>query len=365
MRPVNPLLVLSVACLFWTLTPFESTAKEIISDDSTRPVFREIWAYLMQGEEKELTGTEPITDLCYFGVGLTREGRIVDKFAKPAIVFKNGRKPRVEVVVAELSNSSLMHFSLDPEYGVRPLLIDDICRLSEEFDGVQIDFEAVFSDDAEYFFGFLKELRQKLPAGKMLSVALPARFEQIADAYDYVRIAPIVDRIVIMAYDEHWSTSSPGPVASLAWCAKVAEYARGAVASDKLVMGLPLYGRAWQDKRLARALRFRNVLDIVAEKKSTPNYTSDLGAYFEYSENVVVKVFYDDTRTILEKLKLYRAKNIASVSFWRIGQGPPELWSSIGVDSGMTPEIGEGVAVSSSENAPDTSMLAQWPLRTP
>jgi spore germination protein len=355
MRPRNSVLVLSVACLLCTLAALDSSAKEII-DDSTRPVFREIWAYLMQGEEKELTGTEPITDLCYFGVGLSKDGRIVDKITKPAVVFKNGLKPRVDVVVAELSNSALMHFSLDPEYGVRTLLIDDICRLSADFDGVQIDFEAVTGDDAEYFFGFLGELKQKLPAGKMLSVALPARFQQVTDAYDYTRIAPIVDRIVVMAYDEHWSTSSPGPVASLAWCAKVAEYARGAVPGDKLVMGLPLYGRAWQDKRLARALRFRNIQDIVAEKKSTPNYASELGAWFEYSENVVVKVFYDDSRTILEKLQLYRSKNIASVSFWRIGQGPPELWSSIGVDSGNESAISNEAAVSTSENAQGSSL---------
>ena len=324
-----------------------------INDDATRPIFKEIWAYLMQGEEKELTGIEPITDLCYFGVGLTKDGRLAGAIARPSIVFRNGLKPRVDVVVAELSNSALMHFSMDPEYGVRPLLIDDICRLSADFDGVQIDFEAVSGDDAAYFSGFLTELKQKLPAGKMLSVALPARFSQISDAYDYTQIAPIVDRVVIMAYDEHWSTSAPGPVASLAWCAKVGEYARGAVRGDKLIMGLPLYGRAWQDKTLARALRFRNVLDIVAKKNSTPIYASELGAYFEYSESVVVKVFYDDTRTILEKLQLYRAKNIASVSFWRIGQGPPELWSALGVDSAMTSETGDTVAVSPAANASD------------
>ncbi|MGA2974383.1 MAG: glycosyl hydrolase family 18 protein [Spirochaetia bacterium] len=355
MRLSNSLLVPSIVFLLCALTPFELRAQQIISDDSTRPVFKEIWAYLMRGEEKELTGTEPITDLCYFGVGLSKDGRIVDKATKPAIVFKNGQKPRVDIVVAELSNSALMHFSLDPEYGVRPLLIDDICRLSADFDGVQIDFEAVSADDAEYFFGFLKELKQKLPDGKMLSVALPARFEQVADAYDYARVGSIVDRIVIMAYDEHWSTSSPGPVASLAWCAKVAAYARGAVAGDKLVMGLPLYGRAWQDKRLARALRFRNILDIAAENKAMPNYASELGAWFEYSENVVVKVFYDDMRTIMEKLQLYRSKNIASVSFWRIGQGPSELWSSIGLDSGNAFAITDETAVSTPGSAPGSS----------
>jgi len=349
MRPAMRVVAVFLACVLGALASGVSEAREILSDDQAKPVFKEIWAYLMQGEEKELTGAEPITRLCYFAASLARDGRITDTIARPAVTLQDGRQPRIDLVIAELSNDSLMHFSLDPEYGVRPLLIDDICRVSEAFDGVQIDFEAVSRDDAEYFFGFLKDLKARLPAGKQLSIAVPARTVPVTDAYDYTRIAPIVDRLVIMAYDEHWSTSAPGPVASLPWCAKVVEYAQSVVENEKIVMGLPLYGRAWQDKRLSRALRFKNVQDLVAEKKSTPSYASDLGAYFEYSENVVVKVFYDDKRTTLEKLSLYAAKSISSVSFWRIGQGPPELWSSIeneDLGTASSPDGGHAEAVS-------------------
>jgi len=302
-----------------------------------RPSFREIWAYLMRGEQGELTGSEPITDLCYFGVGLTREGRITTAVERPRITFTDGRTPRIHLVISELSNESLMHFSLDPEYGVTPLLIDDICRTAQPFDGVQIDFEAVARSDAPYFYDFLGQLRAALPAGKPLSVAVPAHTEPVADAYDYSRIAAVADRLVIMAYDEHWSASSPGPVASLPWCSKVVDFAQGAVAADKIIMGIPLYGRAWQDKRLARALRFKNVQDIVAEKGSTTSYDSDLGAWFEYSENVLVKVFFDDARTIADKLHLYQDRKIDSVSFWRIGLGFPELWDSIGLAAPTDP----------------------------
>jgi len=165
-----------------------------VADESARPVFKEIWAYLLQGEEKELTGIEPITDLCYFGASLTREGRITDTVARPAVTLKNGLKPAIHLVIAELSNYALMHFSLDPDYGVRPLLIEDICRVTEGFDGVQIDFESVSRDDADHFFDFLKELRGRLPAGKKMSVAAPARTGLIADAYDYSRIAPLDGR---------------------------------------------------------------------------------------------------------------------------------------------------------------------------
>ena len=292
-----------------------------------RPAFKEIWAYLMRGEEGGLTGTEPITDLCYFAVNLTKEGRITETVTRPAANSAMRAAPRMHLVVTELSNEALMHFSLDPEYGVRPHLIDDICRVSEGFDGVQIDFESVSRDDAEYFFDFLKGLRSSLPAGRILSVAVPARTKLIADAYDYSRIAAVADKLIVMAYDEHWSTSAPGPVASLPWCAKVADYSVGTIDRGKIVMGVPLYGRAWQDKRLSRALRFKNIQDIVAEKGSETNYSSELGAWFEYSENVVVKVFYDDERSLLEKLNLYKARDVESVSFWRIGLGPEAFWN--------------------------------------
>jgi spore germination protein YaaH len=300
------------------------------ADRSAKPVFREIWAYLMRGEEDTLTGAEPITDLCYFSASLTRNGRITEKIVRPAVALREGVRPSVHLVITELSNQALMHFSLEPSYGVRPLLIEDICRIAEGFDGIQIDFESVSREDADNFHGFLKELRSRLPPEKRLSVAVPARTRPVADAYDYTRIAPIVDRLVVMAYDEHWSSSAPGPVASLPWCSKVVDYAKGSVERDKIVMGLPLYGRAWQDKKLARALRFESVQDLVAETNSQTSYARELGAYFQYSESVVVTVFYDDIRSILEKLRLYRTRDICSVSFWRIGLGPALLWKAIG-----------------------------------
>ncbi len=346
---VRAALLLSAFAL-GTLSVCVSEPRNPVADASVKPAFKEIWGYLLRGEEKELTGAEPFTELFYFGASLTKDGRITDVITRPAVPLKSGVQPRIHLVIGELSNDSLMHFSLDPKYGVRPLLLEDIYRASESFDGVQIDFESVSPDDAEHFFAFLRELKARLPVGKMLSVAVPARTRLVPDAYDYSRIAPLVDRIVIMAYDEHWSTSSPGPVASLPWCAKVVDYAKSTIENDKIVMGLPLYGRAWPDKKLARALRFERVQDIIAETNSTTSYASELGAYFEYSENVVVKVFYDDARSIMEKLQLYKARNINAVSFWRIGQGPPELWSGIqNTGSGNLPAPEVGRATSSSD----------------
>jgi spore germination protein len=308
-----------------------------VPEEQPAPAFREIWAYLMRGEEKELLGSEPLTDVCWFSAGLTRMGRITEKIARPTLKTGAGSPPAIHLVVAELSNPALLHFALDARYGVRPLLIDDICRVAEPFDGVQIDFESMAKDDADSFVAFLGELRARLPSSKKLSVALPARMTAIADAYEYTRIAPLVDRMIIMAYDEHWSTSAPGPVASLPWCAKVVDFARSVVDPAKLVMGLPLYGRAWQDKRLARALRFSHVQDLVAEKGRETSYSAEKGSTFEYTESVVVTVYFEDLRSLLEKLRLYESRAVGAVSFWRIGQGPPRLWGTLAVATGEGP----------------------------
>jgi Glycosyl hydrolases family 18 len=299
------------------------------AEQTKKLVFKEVWGYLLRGKESALTGGEPFTHICYFSANLSNEGRIPEVIPRPVVIREDGSRPEIHLVVADLSNSSLMHFSLSPAYGVRPLLIEDICRVSREFDGVQIDFEAVSPDDAQSFWDFLQELRRQLAPGKMLSVAVPPRTGPASDAYLYSKIAPIVDRVVIMAYDEHWSSSSPGPVASLPWCSEVLDYTQSVVQNDKIVIGLPLYGRAWQDKRLARALGFQNVQDIIAEENARTSYQSELGPFFEYSESVKVKVFYDNVRSIREKLQLYQSKNVASVAFWRIGLSPPDLWSSI------------------------------------
>jgi spore germination protein len=302
-----------------------------------RPAFEEIWAYLVRGEESRLAGTEPITDICYVGAYLSRNGRIVGGIPRPSVTTRGGTKPRIHLVVPETANMALTHFAVDPRYGVRPQLIEDIIRVAQDFDGVQIDFEAVARDDAGAFHDFLRALRAALPAEKTLSIAVPARTKTIADAWEYARIATIVDRMVIMAYDEHWSTSAPGPVASLAWCASVADFAKTAIPTGKIIMGLPLYGRAWQDKQLARALRFDNTQDLVGKTGSEIGYASETGPSFTYTETVVVSVFFEDARSLGEKLGLYATRGIPAVSFWRVGQGPPEVWGSMDLKSAAAP----------------------------
>jgi len=287
--------------------------------------FREIWAYLLKGEESFLTSALPVSDLCYFSAEINAYGELTGIPDVKKLAAYKGRK---HLVIAEVGSYSLTHFCLDPAYPVRDALVQSIIAAAVPYDGVQIDFEAIPVRDRDNFVQFLGLLKKGL-GEKVLSVALPARLSEAGDVLGYVRIAEIVDRIIIMAYDEHWSTSVPGPVASMEWSGRVAAYASSKIATPKLVMGLPFYGRSWGDIRFDRAYKFSAISSLLKDKVVHSFSREGNVPSFRYQELVTVEVYYDDADSTSHRLRLYRDAGIGAVAFWRLGQEDAAIWERI------------------------------------
>lgn len=130
-----------------------------------------------------------------------------------------------------------------------------------------------------------------------------------------------------MAYDEHWSGSAAGPIASIDWCARVASWARSKIGKDKLVMGLPFYGRAWGDVNPSKAYRFSTLSNLMNDKSITDVKRSGDIPWFEYEETVRVKVYYEDFHSIFTRSRMYRDAKVQNIAFWRLGQEDPGVWN--------------------------------------
>ena len=256
---------LAAALLCGALTGCAGPVRLTADGYPRRYEFREVWGYLMKGEEQELTGSEPFTDLLYFGVSVDRDGKLFGAVAPPQLPAQ-GMEARIHLVVFKLNDPELLHSCLDPKGAIRDNLVNDIAVAAENFAGVQVDFESLMPDDGAAFISFLADLKARLPE-RILSAAVPARLNGNGKkAYDYAAIAAIVDRVFVMAYDQHWETGPPGPVASLSWCNSVAAYAVSAVPADRLVMGIPLYGRAWQARKINRAVTHRRAVELARRR---------------------------------------------------------------------------------------------------
>ncbi len=304
--------------------PVKLISEELFFSGKPEPVsFQEIWGYVQAGEESSLDAAWPISDVALFNASISSTGKLRGVPKRTKLANYSGR---VHLVIAELGNYALTHFCLNPAYPVRANLLAQIAEAAQPFDGVQIDFEAVLADDKEHFISFLRAIKSRI-GRKTLSVALPARTRKVAEAYDYERIAQVADRIIIMAYDEHWSGSSPGSVASLQWCEKVATYAIQTIGNKKLVMGIPFYGRAWGDTNPSRAYRFSTLSKLKEEKGIQEISRIDGSVFFEYNELVRVKVFYEDHRSVHQRAELYYTQGINHIAFWRLGQEDLEIWN--------------------------------------
>ncbi|MDR2708569.1 MAG: hypothetical protein LBC07_01140, partial [Elusimicrobiota bacterium] len=186
---------------------------------------------------------------------------------------------------------------------------------------------------------------------KPLSIAIGARTKYVDDAYEYEKIAGIVDRVIIMAYDEHWSTSSPGPIASFAWCAQVAQYALAHIPVQKIVMGMPFYGRAWANINPSRAYKHEGIANLIASKKIANVNVKDDIPYFTYQQTVNVTVYYENSLTIMKRSKIYYDLKIKNIAFWRLGQEEVSVWDGL-AKSLFTDEVFLNQAIAKPAPAP-------------
>jgi hypothetical protein len=289
----------------------------------TLPVtaFPEVWAYVVAGHESAYRRGLPITDIAYFGAEVDIYGTLSKVPNRQNLASFPGR---VHLAVT-CFNYALTYFALLPGSPQRNALINDLISATRNFDGLNIDFENIPARSADAFLSFLQELREGLP-DKMLTIALYARVRTLNnDIYDYARIAPLVDRIFVMAYDQHWGGGPAGPVSTLSWCRSVADYSLRVAGSEKIIMGIPFYGRAWANQNHHRALIFTTTERLINTYNATVRRENGTPT-FEYNPTINVRVYYEDEFSISARLQMYKSIGVRAVGFWRLGQETPRVW---------------------------------------
>lgn len=135
----------------------------------------------------------------------------------------------------------------------RNTFVNSAVKLVEETraDGILVDLEALSDDTQQGLTSLMKEMYERLhPKGKLVMVSVMSKTSATAqpwyDEYNYRDLAKYVDYVQIMSYDKHYSTSAPGPVAPVDWVREVMAYAVTEIPSEKILMGIPYYGRSWR-----------------------------------------------------------------------------------------------------------------------
>ncbi len=217
----------------------------------------------------------------------------------------------------------------------RDRTIRDILGLLDKFgyDGMSLDFENVPPQDRSALTGFVVRLAGAVHGrGKVMTLAVPAKTaDDLTNdwngAFDYTALGSAADAIIVMAYDEHWSTSAPGPIASAPWVDAVAQFAAAEADPAKVILGVAFYGYAWPAKGAAEGISMREALDRA--KRAGIAVKWDAVAQVPFYTLGGSTVYFENPRSAVRKMEIAKAHGLGGVAFWRLGQEVPDLWTQI------------------------------------
>lgn len=361
---------------YWRDSQGIKDAKRHINDIDT--VYPFAYSVTSSGDIKDLAGLDKRDWKSFVNLAKSKHVEII-----PTVMWSDG-----DAINTVLGSTS-----------TRARHVDVITHMVEEgkFAGVDIDYEGKKSETINSFSAFLRELKQAL-GDKVLSCTIEARTppeslyttipNPINYANDYVEINKACDRIVIMAYDQQradllLNKSKIGapyvPVADRDWVEKVVILALKSFPKEKIVLGIPTYGRQWavtvapdwfRGYRSIGALNMPDMVSVARKHKVTPTRNSAGELSFSYlpketdkkiakeilkmsvpkdtpkgntvaaqalayanktGTEVVVNVgWYSDGVAMLDKVALAKQYGLRGVSLFKIdGEEDQKFWRSL------------------------------------
>lgn len=220
------------------------------------------------------------------------------------------------------------------------------------FDGITIDIEGLKGSELKQCFNnFLKELKASLDKeGKKLYVAvnplMHPKFGSSYDGYDYAAIGKLADKVILMAHDYEakkltqadmargFDITPLTPVEDIYYALKsITDPKTGVQDKSRIMLQISFNWAVWEKKD-------GKIINDVPDSFSLENFIALLNSgtpiTYQYSAayaNPCLKyedtlkgtyntVWYENTQSVMDKIKLARLFGVQGISLWRLGLIP-------------------------------------------
>ncbi|GGJ77225.1 hypothetical protein GCM10008939_21630 [Deinococcus aquiradiocola] len=190
--------------------------------------------------------------------------------------------------------------------------------------GLMIDFEQVPADVQPQYVAFLHELHARTRAnGWRLNVALPLD----DDNYPYAQLGAAVDRVHLMAYDEHDDGGAPGPVAAQGWLQDTLQARLAQLPAGEVVLDVGNYGYDW-GAHGGSTLSYQDAVTQAQSAGVSPHLDAgSLNPTYTYrAADGAHTVWYLDAVSTFDSVQAARRLGVNQVALWRMGTEDPRVW---------------------------------------
>ncbi len=200
---------------------------------------------------------------------------------------------------------------------------------SLHYAGLVLDFESLERADRPALLHVIKAIADSAHARHVSTVvvAIPA-----TDTVGYPArpIAAVADFVMPMLYDEHWSTSAPGPISEPDWVRSALAARIAEVGAARIVAALPVYGYRWSLKKKSAAedVTFVDAKRIAAQA-GVPLTRDQKSNTLRGAKPGEWEIWVTDAELLSTLVRQTTDAGIRRIALWRIGQEDPAIWRAL------------------------------------
>jgi spore germination protein YaaH len=197
----------------------------------------------------------------------------------------------------------------------------------EKAGGLVVDLEDLPSGAQPDLQAFLAAARERCRRrGWTLAVTAPPANPD----WSLSGLGRAADQVILMAYDEHWQTGQPGPIASDPWFATATKQAVMQIGTGATIVAVAAYAYDWPANGPATVLSIPQAETLAAQHSVMPERDPASGAaHFAYTAGGVAHVVWmSDAVAARGQMGLARSAGASAIALWRLGTEDPGVWNS-------------------------------------
>jgi spore germination protein len=303
------------------------------------------WGYYVTYDSTSLTSLKQhvgqLDIVAPYFYQLEPDGTINDDLVQPdALTVMRNAKVKIVPMIKNVSTWDDFHATIDTDQerdAIAQRLTDLV--VDDNYDGINIDFEAVNASDAALLTDLMSRISAKFkPHNKLVTQAVAARVSDTPStwggAYDYAALANYDDYMLIMAYDEHYAGGSAGAIAPIGWIEDVLSYSTSRFPASRTLLGIGLYGYNWDTtaKTTATSARYDQAITYLSKPGATSGYDTSVQApWIKYTDDQQHQheLWYENAQSFQAKIQLMINDRLAGFGVWRLGQEDPAVWNVV------------------------------------